>query len=68
MKEESGMEKEEEVWETVEGGVLATRHLDDRIRILQTEHDGPGVLPWRFRTDVPRAALFGIHSGIGYLL
>lgn len=67
MRRGDGIEKEESEG-GVDSGVLTTRGLDERIRILQTEHDGPDVLPWRFGVDVPRAILFGVHAGIGYLL
>lgn len=68
MSKENYLERHEGYDEKVESGVLTTRGLDERIRVLQAEQHGPDVLPWRFGIDVPRAVLFTVHAGIGYLL
>lgn len=68
MGKENSPEARYDVAEKAEGGVLTTRGLDERIRVLQRERDGPHVLPWRVGVDIPRACLFTVHAGIGYLL
>jgi hypothetical protein len=62
------VESQDDFAEKAEGGVLTTRGVDERIRVLQAGRDGPDVLPWRFGVDIPRACLFTVHAGIGYLL
>ena len=68
MGRDSMVERQDEFAEKAGGGVLTTRGLDERIRILQADRDGPNVMPWRFGVDIPRACLFTLHAGIGYLL
>lgn len=62
------MERQYDLNEKTDGGILTTRGLDERIRVLQADRDTPAVLPWRFGVDLPRACLFTVHAGIGYLL
>ena len=62
------MERDVDVEEKSESAVLTTRGVDERIRVLQAESHGPDVRPWRVGVDVPRAVLFTVHAGIGYLL
>ena len=62
------MERQDGFSEKADGGILTTRGLDERVRILQADRDSPGILPWRLGVDLPRACLFTVHAGIGYLL
>lgn len=62
------VERQDGLGEKADGAVLTTRGVDERIRIVQADRTGPHVLPWRFGVDVPRACLFTVHAGIGYLL
>ena len=68
MGRENVVERHRDYEEKGESGVLTTRGVDERIRVLQAESQGPDVLPWRFGVDLPRAVLFTVHAGIGYLL
>jgi hypothetical protein len=62
------MKRQDGLSEKAGGGILTTCGLDERIRILQADRDTPGILPWRLGVDLPRACLFTVHAGIGYLL
>ena len=62
------MEGQDGLSEKAGDGILTTRGLDESIRILQADRDTPDILPWRFGVDLPRACLFTVHAGIGYLL
>ena len=69
MGRENVVERHQDYEEKAESGVLTMRGVDEKIRVLQAEHQGAGsILPWRFKVDAPRAALFAMHAGIGYLL
>lgn len=47
-------------------GLLTSRGIEERVRVVRRAH--ASVQPWRFGTDVPRAAIVMVISGIGYLL
>lgn len=47
---------------------LTTQGVDERVRVLRTSRRGVETQPWRFSTDLPRACLFTVQAGIGYLL
>ena len=68
MGKESVIERQDDIAEKADGGILTTRGLDERIRVLQADRDTPNTLPWRFGVDLPRAGLFTVRAGIGYLL
>ncbi|GIZ38896.1 hypothetical protein CKM354_000229500 [Cercospora kikuchii] len=46
---------------------LTMRGLDENVRILQAPQKVQGT-PWRFSTDLPRACIFTVQAGVGYLL
>ncbi|KAK4955452.1 hypothetical protein LTR66_013437 [Elasticomyces elasticus] len=62
--------------EVKEEAVLTTRGLDERVRIVRQERRvGAGARtraiegqPWRFSVDLPRACIFTVQVGVGYLL
>lgn len=48
--------------------VLTTRGMDEKVRVLRTKARGLEGAPWRFSTDLPRACIFTVQAGVGYLL
>lgn len=48
--------------------VLTTRGLDESVRVLRTPRRDMQSTPWRFSTDLPRACIFTVQAGVGYLL
>ncbi|KAK4948964.1 hypothetical protein LTR10_012337 [Elasticomyces elasticus] len=57
----SGGEKSEEA-------VLTSNGLDERVKVVKSPRSRVQGTPWRFSTDLPRASLFTLNAGIGYLL
>lgn len=48
---------------------LTVRGLDERVRVIRTPAQaGIHIQPWRFSTDLPRACVFTVQAGVGYLL
>lgn len=48
---------------------LTVRGLDERVKVIRTpKHAGVHITPWRFSTDLPRACIFTVQAGVGYLL
>ncbi|KAF2172969.1 hypothetical protein M409DRAFT_62610 [Zasmidium cellare ATCC 36951] len=48
---------------------LTTNGLDESVRVVRTARNrGMEVVPWRFSTDLPRAGIFFVQAGVGYLL
>lgn len=47
-------------------GILTTNGVQENVRIVSApvKH----IQPWRFSTDLPRAALMTVAAGVGYLL
>ncbi len=54
--------------EKSEEAVLTARGLEERVRVLRTSGRGIEIQPWRFSTDLPRACVFVVQAGVGYLL
>jgi copper transporter 1 len=50
----------------VKAGVLTVNGVDENIKVVTNLHQGPQ--PWRFSQDLPRAAVYTLIVGIGYLL
>lgn len=46
--------------------VLTVRGREEDVRIAKAP--APGVAPWRFSVDLPRAGLVTVMTGVGYLL
>jgi hypothetical protein len=48
---------------------LTVRGLDERVKVIRTPtHTGMQITPWRLSTDLPRACIFTVQAGVGYLL
>ena len=47
-------------------GVLTVNGVDENIKVITKSLRGPQ--PWRFSQDLPRAALYTLIVGVGYLL
>lgn len=49
--------------------ILTARGLDERVKVIRTPTKaGINVMPWRFTTDLPRACIYTVTQGVGYLL
>lgn len=48
---------------------LTVRGLDERVKVIRTPTQaGMQITPWRLSTDLPRAGIFTVQAGVGYLL
>lgn len=48
---------------------LTTNGLDERVRVVRRSGGrGREMMAWRFSTDLPRACIFFVQAGVGYLL
>lgn len=48
---------------------LTVRGLDERVKVIRTPTQaGMQITPWRLSTDLPRACIFTVQAGVGYLL
>jgi len=47
-------------------GLLTVNGVDENIKVVTNSLQGPQ--PWRFSQDLPRAALYTLIVGVGYLL
>jgi hypothetical protein len=47
---------------------LTTRGMNEKVRVLRTTRNAVQGVPWRLSTDLPRACIFTIQAGVGYLL
>ncbi|KAK4506963.1 hypothetical protein PRZ48_000696 [Zasmidium cellare] len=55
--------------EKSEQATLTTQGVDESVRVVRTaRRRGLEVSPWRFSTDLPRAGVFLVQAGVGYLL
>lgn len=64
-KERQGLPAEQKSDEAT----LTVRGLDERIKVIRTPtRAGIQISPWRFSTDLPRACIFTVQAGVGYLL
>lgn len=51
-----------------EEATLTFRGTDERVRVLRTSRRGIEMQAWRFSVDLPRAMVFTVQAGVGYLL
>lgn len=69
---ETGEQREKQLGlinaEKSEEATLTTRGLDERVKVLRSSRGGVATQPWRFSTDLPRACVFTVQAGVGYLL
>ncbi|KAK5115131.1 hypothetical protein LTR62_001828 [Meristemomyces frigidus] len=54
--------------EKTEVAVLTANGTDERVKVVRSAGRNLEGKPWRFSTDLPRAALFTVDSGVKYLL
>ncbi|EMC94691.1 hypothetical protein BAUCODRAFT_73194 [Baudoinia panamericana UAMH 10762] len=54
--------------EKVDQAVLTANGLDERVKVVRSARRGLEVTPWRYSTDLPRACIFTVQAGVGYLL
>ena len=54
--------------EKTEEALLTARGVEERVRVLRSSRRGVETKPWRFSTDLPRACIFTVQAGVGYLL
>lgn len=47
---------------------LTTRGVDENVRVIRTARSNVQGKPWRISTDLPRACIFTVQAGVGYLL
>ena len=47
---------------------LTVRGVDERVKVVKTARRRMEAVPWRFSTDLPRACIFTVQAGVGYLL
>jgi Na+/alanine symporter len=59
----------------VEGGeksdeaTLTVRGMNERVKVIRTPaRSGINIIAWRFSTDLPRACIYTVQAGVGYLL
>lgn len=48
--------------------VLTVRGVDENVRVIKTHARSREGKPWRLSTDLPRASVFTLQAGVGYLL
>ncbi|RMZ14363.1 hypothetical protein D0862_02055 [Hortaea werneckii] len=51
-----------------EEAILTTNGLDERVKVVKGAGRCLERPPWRFTTDLPRACIFTVQAGVGYLL
>ncbi|OQN97060.1 hypothetical protein B0A48_16864 [Cryoendolithus antarcticus] len=55
--------------EKSEAAVLTVRGMDETVRVVRSPAEsGITIQPWRFSVDLPRACVFTVQAGVGYLL
>lgn len=48
--------------------VLTVRGMDEKVRVVRTKTRSKESVPWRLSVDLPRACVFTMQAGVGYLL
>lgn len=54
--------------EKADEATLTLRGLDERVKVIRSHQRRLESTPWRLSTDVPRACIFTVQAGLGYLL
>ncbi|KAG9690610.1 Ctr copper transporter, partial [Aureobasidium melanogenum] len=49
-------------------GILTSRGLDEKVRIITAASRRKETTPWRITTELPRACVYTVQAGLGYLL
>lgn len=47
---------------------LTARGMDESVRIITSKQFGMNAQPWRLSVDLPRAGIYTVQAGVGYLL
>ncbi|THZ80845.1 Ctr copper transporter [Aureobasidium pullulans] len=61
-------ESPEAAKEKNEQAILSYRGVDEKVRVIKASSRGRETTPWRFTTDLPRACIYTVQAGLGYLL
>jgi copper transporter 1 len=48
--------------------ILTSRGLNENVRVVTAKSRSKETAPWRISTDVPRACIYTLQAGLGYLL
>lgn len=48
--------------------ILTSRGMDEKVRVITTKSRSREGTPWRLSTDLPRACIYTVQAGVGYLL
>lgn len=51
-----------------EEATLTVRGADERVKVVRSHGRKLEGTPWRLSTDLPRACIFTVQAGVGYLL
>lgn len=54
--------------ETKDEAVLTVRGVDEKVRVVRSNARSKETTAWRFSVDLPRACVFTVQAGVGYLL
>ena len=68
LKGDNAAERQDSFAEKTEEATLTARGADENVRVVRASSAGLEVMPWRSSVDLPRACVFTVHAGIGYLL
>lgn len=66
--DQSPDESPEAAKEKNEQAILSYRGVDEKVRVIKASSRGRETTPWRFTTDLPRACIYTVQAGLGYLL
>ncbi|KAI5197763.1 Ctr copper transporter [Aureobasidium subglaciale] len=48
--------------------ILTSRGIDEKVRVITAKSRSKEATPWRISTDLPRACVYTVQAGLGYLL
>ncbi|KAK6007615.1 hypothetical protein QM012_004429 [Aureobasidium pullulans] len=48
--------------------ILTSRGLDEKVRVITASSRSKETTPWRISTELPRACVYTLQAGLGYLL
>ena len=48
--------------------ILTSRGLDEKVRVITASSRSKETTPWRISTELPRACVYTVQAGLGYLL
>ena len=48
--------------------ILTSRGLDEKVRVITAKSRSKETTPWRISTELPRACVYTLQAGLGYLL